>query len=322
MIRALCIACLLVASVARAGEPIDPVFGFARSSTTTFALTKSSIRAFDRTLKQTRQVTIPVAAYAIALSPDQKELAVARADGIWLLDPATLKEKKLVHVAGKVEKLPGATIESEDPFGEVRGVAYTSDGALISMSENGALCFHAKGVCYDAMASHTGVIPRGMPATFTASGTGAVFAWRASKLITLAAGDKPVALGDELGLPDNLTDALAAAPTGWVAIAYESNSFTLLAHGHKKLEYYTPGVVMVAFSPNGQYLVTSTKDAVARWDMRCVEKAGFKSTRLAKVTTPVFALSVGDAGDVIGGDITGKVITIAPDDPNAAKPGC
>ena len=50
----------------------------------------SVIRALDNKLHQTAQVTTPagVEAYALAVSPDHRALAVARTDGaIWILDP-------------------------------------------------------------------------------------------------------------------------------------------------------------------------------------------------------------------------------------------
>ena len=98
-------------------------------------------------------------------------------------------------------KLPDAQAESENPFGEVRGLGYTRKGKLISISENGALCFEDKAICYDAMPSPTGVIPDGRIASFGVAGDRAVFAWRASKLIVLRPGTTPIALGRSSSYP-------------------------------------------------------------------------------------------------------------------------
>jgi hypothetical protein len=283
----------------------------------------SVIRVLDNKLHQTAQTTTPpgVEAYALAISPDHRALAVARTDGsIWILDPATLRERRTIHVSGKIVKLPDARFESEDPFGEVRGLGYTRAGKLISISENGAVCFEDKKICYDAMPSPTGVIPDGRIASFGVAGDRAVFAWRASKLVVLRPGTTPLALGKEFDLPDNGADALAAASNGWVAITYMRDSFDLLRPG-RRLRLQANGVAALAFSPNGRYLAVATRDDVERYDLRCIDHGPPAMTPVSPAGAPAaISVLVTDRGAVISGDAAGKVTTTRPDD--APPPKC
>ncbi|MFT3699603.1 MAG: hypothetical protein QM831_41025 [Kofleriaceae bacterium] len=314
---------LAIASTAATADPShDWVRGMTRSSTTIYAATPSKVRAFDANLKVTAEAPMPtgVEAYGVALSPDGHDLAVARTDGIWVVDAKTLKERRMVHPAGKIEKLPDATMETEDPFGDVRGVGYATDGKLVSISERGALCFEAAKSCYDAMPSHTGVIEAGRPASFAVVGADAVFAWRASKLIVIHPGAQPQRLGKEHELPDNGTELLAAATNGWIAIDYESNNFDLIRPG-KRIRVWAE-VAALAFSPNGRYLVASTRKAIVRYDLRCLDKSPPNATKVTTTNEPIASsLLVSDTGEVIGGDLAGNVTKLAGAD-SSPPPTC
>ena len=284
---------------------------------------RTVIRALDGKLHPTAQLAAPagVTLYTLAVSPDHRDLAVARSDGaIWILDPATLHERRTVHVTGKIVELPGATGVSEDLFGEVRGLGYTPTGKLVSISEYGALCFADKAICYDAMPSSTGVIPAGQLASFGVAGERAVFAWRASKLVVLQPGTAPVALGRDFKLPDNLAEVLAAAPTGWVALSYMTNTVDLLK-ADVQLQLPAPRVAALAFSPSGRYLAIATRDEVERYDLRCIDQAPPPMQTVSPAGAPAAtAVIVTDRGVVITGDAAGHVTTTAADD--APTPKC
>ncbi len=310
---------LLGALLATRAAYAEPVRSIATADGKVYVVAAHEVRAYDTKLKQTAHVTTPdgVEVFGLAVSPDHRTIAVSRSDGkVWVLDAGSLKERRTMQVRGSIVQLPYETFESDDPFGEVRGVGYTTNGKLITISERGALCFEDKAVCYDAMASHTGVIRPGLVARFGVSGDRAVFAWRASRLVSLRPGTEPVRLGHEFQLPDNDTEALAAASTGWVAVNYVHASFDLLRSG-RRIELGAGNAVALAFSPKGGYLAVATGQGIDRYDLRCIEHKDPIGKAIAP--TVAVALAVTDTGEILSVDATGQLAKTSAED---APPGC
>ena len=311
---------LLVALLATRAANAEPVRSIATANGKVYVVTSHEVRVYDANLKETGHVTTPdgVEAYGLAVSPDHRTIAVSRSDGnVWLLAADSLKERRTMRVRGTIVHLPTESYESEDPFGEVRGVGYATNGKLVTISERGALCFEDKAICYDAMPSPTGVIPAGRVASFGVAGDRAMFAWRASRLVSLRPGTEPVRLGqNEFQLPDNQAEVLAAASTGWVAVNYVHVSFDLLRAG-RRIELGAGNAVALAFSPSGRYLAVATGQGIDRYDLRCIERKDPIGKAIAP--TVVVAIAVTDAGEIVSVDATGQLSKTLADD---APPGC